>query len=374
MGRTLQLRKDQHLTIEGTEYRVTGGMEFHNRSDGSRWTEYCLQEIQTNKVKWLSVDNIYGEYAIYTQYSYSSEFEEMNLFRNSYRQADSGSASVTSCFGRVDAEQGDTVQYTEYEDGTEELIIAVEKWEDETEYSKGYYLDLEEIELLDSRPSAKEGRIMEPGAAAAGFINPKNLIIGAVVLAVLGILIYTFARSDKKVIQKYVESSTQYAYQTSITSDLNSKEKADVYTSALSVDETVKDIIQGINGETEDVQQSEEDDSVAILTKSEYCLVYTSTDQITTVQVSSRAYVYQSTNTPYHATSRTHSYYRTFYYTRGFLNDRSRYASSVSGYEGYSGDTVQSNPNDPYKSYSDSVRQSSVNSRKSSGGGISSGK
>ena len=36
MGKTLQFNKDQNLSIEGAEYRVTGGIEFHNRSDGSR--------------------------------------------------------------------------------------------------------------------------------------------------------------------------------------------------------------------------------------------------------------------------------------------------------------------------------------------------
>ena len=44
MGKTLQFNKDQNLSIEGAEYRVTGGIEFHNRSDGSRWWEYCLLE------------------------------------------------------------------------------------------------------------------------------------------------------------------------------------------------------------------------------------------------------------------------------------------------------------------------------------------
>lgn len=385
MGSTLQLQKNQHLTIEGVEYRVAGGIEFHNRSDGSRWTEYCLQEIQVNRVRWLSVDNMYGEYAFYTSCPYSSEFDEMNIFRNSYRQADSGKASVTSCFGAVDTEPGDTVSYTEYEDGTEERIISVEKWEDETEYSKGYYLDLDEIAILDRGTYGEETygngasgqggiHLSVPGSGGAGFLSPKNLAIAAVVLVALGVFSFSYMQSHKKTIHKYLRDNTQFSYETSITSDLNSKEKADVFTSVLSVDETVKAIIQAIDGETEDVQKSEEDDSVAILTKSEYCLVYTSTDQNTMVQISSRAYVYQSTNTPYHATAGTHSYYRSYYYTRGFWSDRDRYSRSASGYESFSGDTVETNPNDPYKSYSNSVRQSSVNTRRSSGGGISSGK
>lgn len=86
MGKTLQFNKDQNLSIEGAEYRVTGGIEFHNRSDGSRWWEYCLLETRTRGIKWLSIDNIYEEYAIYTQCPYGSEFDEMNIFRDGYRR------------------------------------------------------------------------------------------------------------------------------------------------------------------------------------------------------------------------------------------------------------------------------------------------
>ena len=305
MGKTLQFNKAQNLSIEGAEYRVTGGIEFHNRSDGSRWWEYCLLETRTRGIKWLSIDNIYEEYAIYTQCPYGSEFDEMNIFRDGYRQADAGQAVVTSCFGQVDTSPGDTVRYTEYEDGTEELIIAVEQWEDETEYSKGCYLDMDEIVLLDSGCS---GQV--ESNRTLGFVNMKNLAVAAVILAVLGVLSYTYIQSNKKTIHKYLEGNINFSYQTSITSDLNEKERADVYSTDLSVDDAAKAIIQAIDGGTEDVQKNGEDDSVAILTKSEYCLVYTSTDQTTMVQISSRAYVYQSTNTPYHATGHTHSYYR----------------------------------------------------------------
>lgn len=375
MGRELQLCKDQHLTIEGVEYLVTGGMEFHNRLDGSIWTEYCLQGIQNRQTRWLSVDNNYEEYAIYQECSYNSDFEEISIQKNEYREADSGKAEVTGCFGITNTEPGDMVSYTEYEDGSEELIMAVEQWEDGTEYSRGYYLDRGEIVPGTGGAAGETGiRSSMQGGAPSRFINIRNLLIGGVILAIIGVFLFYMIKPNKKPMLEYLKTNTQFSYQTSITSDLNSKEKADVYSTALSVDDAVKVIIQAIDGETEDVQKSEEDNSVAILTKDEYCLVYTSTDQITMVQISSRAYVYQSTNTPYHATHRTHSYYRGFYYTRGLWSDRNRYSKFASGYEGYSGDTVEANRNDPYKSYSDSVRQSSINSRNSSGGGISSGK
>ena len=165
----------------------------------------------------------------------------------------------------------------------------------------------------------------------------------------MSVILYVHTVKNKKTIHKYLEGNINFSYQTSITSGLNEKERADVYSTDLSVDDAAKAIIQAIDGGTEDVQKNGEDDSVAILTKGEYCLVYTSTDQTTMVQISSCAYVYQSTNTPYHATGHTHSYYRGFYYSRGFFGDRDRYRQRTSGYENYSGETVDTNPVDPQK-------------------------
>lgn len=371
MGNILQFYKNQNLEINGIMYCVTGGIELYNKSDGSRWIEYCLRDTERNQVKWLSIDNMYEEYAIYTQCSYDDDFNR-EISCGSYRQSDTGNAAVIHCFGNVDTEPGDKVRYTEYEDSQEEYILSVEQWEDETEYSRGCYLDREDIISPDLEPIGMESDIPSGGDTVSR--NKYKQI--AVMLALAGLVVFTiyFMKPGDKSIHKFLKETSAFVYRTSITSDLNSKEKADVYTTTLTVDNAVKDIIRAIDGETEDVQRSEEEDSVAILTKSEYCLIYTNTEQITTVQICSRSYVYQSTNTPYHATHRTQSYYRSFYYSRGFWGDKAKYKKYASGYENYNGDTLEPNSNDPYKSFSQSVRQSSINSRKSSGGGISSGK
>ena len=59
MGRELAFSEGQILSIEGTRYRVTGGICFRGRSDGSIWTEYRLEKIgAVGSVRWLSVDSI----------------------------------------------------------------------------------------------------------------------------------------------------------------------------------------------------------------------------------------------------------------------------------------------------------------------------
>lgn len=379
MGKELVLSKGQKLMIEGRSYRVTGGMEFHNRSDGSRWTEYQLKDMENGCIRWLSADNMYEEYAIYTQCAYSSEFDEMELFRNGYRQADKGRASVISAFGDVDTDPEEGVSYTEYEDGSGERILAVEQWEDETEYSRGYYLDLEDISLLE-RDNPAYGQREGTSAAASGFggkaggIQGKTLAVAAVLLIAAAALVMNVLASNKKTISRFLKEDTRFVYETSITCELKPKEKADVYKTDLSVDGAARAVIEGVEGNTEEVQQNEEDGSVAVLTKDEYCLIYTDMEQETLVQVSSRSYAYHTTAAPYRSTPGTHSYYRSFYYSVGLGRDRRRFKRAVSGYEDYTDGTLSADPSDPYRNYSDSVRQSSVRTRRSSGGGISSGK
>ena len=181
-----------------------------------------------------------------------------------------------------------------------------------------------------------------------------------------------FINKDK--IADYLSSSGLFTYTTSITSDLNNNEKADVYSTALSVEEAAKSVIDCVNGDVEDIQENAEDGTVGIMTKYEYCLVYTDTENQTLAQISQRSYVYSSTNNPYRSTNTTARYFRRHYYTIGYSSDSSRYKKYTSGYDNYDDGYIDTNSNNKYKTYSNSVRQSSVNSRTSSGGGTSSGK
>ena len=74
-------------------------------------------------IKWLSIDNIYEEYAICTQCPYGSEFDERyEYIRDGYRQADAGQAVVRHQRpgGLLTGRHGPLCGYG---DGTEELII-----------------------------------------------------------------------------------------------------------------------------------------------------------------------------------------------------------------------------------------------------------
>lgn len=382
MEEALKFRKGDHIKIEGELYQVLGGIELVNRSDGARWTEYYVQNLQNGKLRWLSVDEIYDEYAIYTSCD-SKGFSEEELDAQGWKNADSGVEEVLGWFGNVDAEQGEKASYTEYEDSTGEYLMSVEHWDGETEYAKGYYLDKDEIEIasdlqqVGNRQFRVDYNNCQPRhpQTMQKRKGRNNKIIALVVIAIMACGIWAMTKSaSKKEIRNYLEDSSFYFYETSITSDLNEEEKADVYSTSRSIEMAAKDIINAIDGETEDVQENTEDKSVAILTEHEYCLVYESEEGKTMVQASSRAYAYQSTSNPYHATSTTARHYRSFYYFRGFSRDASRYDNRASGYQNYSGTAPDYNYSDTYRNYSNTVRQGSTGTRTSSGGGIGFGK
>ena len=376
MGRSLNFNLRDKLKVEREEYLVIGIIEYLNNSDGYAWTEYKLKKISDSSISWLSIDSGYEEYAIYkvSKRKYSDD----NIKSMGYRETDFGEAKVSACNGDVDVDLGDKVKYREFEDLSEENIIAIEEWEDETEYSTGYYLDEDEIEKICSSGYSNrktQYNNYEPTKSRNSSNSLSGIIIG-VIAAFFVIMGITFFNSiaSKNNMSDYISKSSNFTYTTSITSDLNNKEKADVYSTILTVELAAKDIIDGIDGNIEDIQENTEDGSVAIITSDEYGLVYSTEEGETLVQVSSRLYAYSSTNDPYRSRRSTARYFRSYYYSMGYSSDYSRYKKYTNGYENYDGEYVDTNYNDTYRNYSDSVRQSSVNSRSSSGGGTSSGK
>lgn len=379
VNNNLLLDVGNNIRLNGDEFTVDGYIVFKD-SDGTKWIEYKLKAKGGFKVRWLSVDKVNDEYAVYSEEGYSTEFSEENIIANGYKEVDNSSAKVVDYRGNVDVDLGEKVFYKEYEDSTEELLISVENWDGEQEFSKGYYIDKNNIEKLDSEFSNRYGISIFDDKNEYSRSNWHGVNRGAIVGAALAIIVAVVAligyvlNIEDKSLSNYIKSNSSFKYETSITSDLNSEKKADVYSSYGTVEYVSKSIIEGVNGKIEDIQENTEDGTVVIMTKDEMALIYLSDDSITFIQVSSREYVYSSRNSVYRGSSRTNSYYRRYYYNRGYSKDKSRYKNSTSGYSDYNGSTFTPNDSNRYKTYSDSIRQSSINTRSSSGGGISSGK
>lgn len=366
------------IKIEGILYSVLGKISFINYADNYKWTEYKVICVNTKDINWLSVDETYDEYALYTQKNSSRGFSDDEILKKGYKEADYGTAEVTYVEGVGDTQVGDKVSYREFEDITEEKIISIEDWDGDKEYSTGYYLDKDEITREYTTTYDGDGYTNGTDFSDKLRNNKSSIfLVGAVVFFILislGGLFALMRGSDSKKISEYLKTSVNYEYSTSITSEVESDERADVYKTSFTVDSASKDIIDGIEGDVEDVQENTEDGTVAILTKDEYCLVYFSESNETLVQVSSRLYSYTTSNAPYRARHSSAAYYRRYYYSRGYNTDRTRYNKKTTSYENYDDGTINPNTNDKYKNYSESVRQSSTSSRPTSGGGTSSGK
>lgn len=181
-----------------------------------------------------------------------------------------------------------------------------------------------------------------------------------------------------KNISKYLEGSEKYVFETSLSGNENQKATVYAYHTLATTDDVAKDIIQGIAGYTESVTQKDDKNNqeIAILTKKEYCLVYhpENEEQKVYVQVSGRKYNYTSDNAPYRISDAGTLWYRNHYYSSGYPSDSSSYKGTPSAYSMYNGTTIHNIGNGYFDSYSSSIRQSSVNSRQSSNGGLSSGK
>ena len=385
------------LKIDGAEYSVQGYIEFSNESDDCKWREYKLTEVQSNQIKWLSIDQTDEKYAIYSEAKFRNSFREENLLAEGYKQVGCGTAKVTDYRGDIDARVDEYVDYKEFEDFNQCNTVAVEVWGVETEYSTGYYLQKENIQKVigttqnQHKTENFEGKY-NSGTSITSFLasNIGKLCISAAVGLII-ILIFSFIGSkDKNEISDYIDSCSDFSCSTKVNSDGENSEKASVYSTSLSVELAAKNIIDGIDGEVADVQENIEDSSVAILTKDEYCLVYSDEAGQTLAQVSTRLYAYSSNQSPYHSMPSAARYFRSFYYSRGYSSDSGRYSSNKNAYSAYNDGTVNSNSSDKYKTYSDSaktrskssqstsgsssVRQGSTSSRTSSGGGTSFGK
>lgn len=342
----MKLKKGQVVYIQTEKYTVINMIEY--KEDTWIWQEYEIKG--TNSYKWLSIEkdeNNKIQYYLYDRYLGNIDINEIE-FQNgnkTYELYEKGIQTVNNFFGNVDVDKYEQCEYFDYQTKDEKSIISVEKWEDEIEKSIGIPIDETNIQITDEIEKNENNNIKNNGPKTG---NSSIIIWIFLAVMFLPTIISMFSGLFvNKSIQKYLQKeTTKYRYETSVTNNTNN-EKAKVYESMLgSVDETVKDIIDGVaEGITKTSgNENNPDEGIGIQTKKEYAFIYKEKQKIY-IQVSSKKYLNNS-GTMYHSNHYRH--YHTYY-------------SGV-----YS--------SNKYNNYAYSARQKSVNSRTSSGGGTSSGK
>ena len=53
------------LKVDGRRYKILGKLQYKNVDDNCRWMEYRLKPVDGGGEFWLSVDEVYDEYALY---------------------------------------------------------------------------------------------------------------------------------------------------------------------------------------------------------------------------------------------------------------------------------------------------------------------
>ncbi|MBQ9984067.1 MAG: DUF4178 domain-containing protein [Lachnospiraceae bacterium] len=357
------------LNINGMDGKVIGYIRYRNPDDGNKsWTEYRLRTSRGEC--WLSCDEEYNEYSI----SWPAN-DVRGQIGPEWHKVDEGTQVVQSSGGDVDVDPGERASFVEYEDATEDHTLSVEIWSDGTEFSKGEYI--EQSSIIEKGYEASRDRGSDNRVSKLVGIMVVFMVVCSMGSSLLSALFSGGIGSTPK-ISDYLGNSSSYVYETSITGNEQQQAMVYKYYTSSTTDTVAMDIIQGVDGATESVTQNNDtaDAEIGILTTNEYCLVYHPEDDkdVVYVQVSDRKYNYTSDHSPYRSSSSTTSWYRSHYYSSGYSSDASSYSSTPSAYSMYNGSTIHNIGNGYFDSYSSSIRQSSVNNRSSSGGGLSSGK
>lgn len=341
------LKKGQVIYIRGQKNVVVNMIEF--KQEKWVWQEYEVVNQQNQKHTWLSVEedeeDKTTEYYLYENFNYhvNERQDEFVINNKKYKIYESGTTYVKSYYGNADVDLGEKCNYRDFLCDEDKTIISVENWCGEREVTIGYKIEPIDIRITEEFENVKN--------TYGSNVKTKSVVIYSII-AVIGIVamiaVGAIEGISKKSIRNYIKSnSSKYEYVTSVTNNENNK-KAQVYLSKYTtIDETVKDIINGVPEgitKTKDLDESTNDDGIGLETSNEYAYIYTENSKVY-VQVSEKKYV-ESSGTTYHSSHYSH-YYRTFRTTH---------------------------ENSSYKSYASSARQSSINSRTSSGGGTSSGK
>lgn len=335
-----KLKKGQVIKIKNETYVVIGMIEF--QEDSWVWQEYKIKS-DSGKIRWLSIEEDEGK----KQYSiYEEKFNipvkssmDFNYQNKNYSLFEKGTARVKSYFGSVDVDRNEKVDFSEYISYDKKSLISFENWSGEVEKSIGNYVVDSDIEITNEVRPVKVNSSEKKDSIIVAVLS----LVFIVIPILIGVISSFFA--DRNALSKFLEKSTDFSYVTSVTNNENNQ-KAKVYKTDLSIDEAVKKIIDGAPEAIKKVTDASDDEGIGIFTKSEYAYVYKSEDNVTYVQVSKKKYVTEGTNA-----------YRSRFHTRGF-------------YRTYTTNSTNSS----YNSYLSSARQQSINARKSSGGGTSSGK
>ncbi len=353
------------INLNGTHFIVAGRIEYMAQDKGL-WSEYFLVRLSDKVGFWLSVDD---------KVLLWEPLNDSDL--TGYEKIEEGDEKVAAVFGDVDCEPGDCAEYEDYFNSADNTYVSIEKWSDGTEKSKGVLIDPSQIILV------KKGDVEEIEASEKPEEKTKSKSVWKYLILIFAVFLgFKFCGSSSSsstppTIETALSENSNYSAETYLTGA--NKEFAQVYSSNInSVEYVAKDIITHIEGNTSQIYENPVDSaSVLIITPNEFCVVYVdSVTNNTLVHVCDKEWMKENSEIPlYHATACTDEFAKSLHIYNTYGADSLEKSSNSNSHRHrafsrfFTGFFFGSAMSNRYNDYSNSVRQSSVSSRSSSGGG-----
>lgn len=251
------------LEIQGYRYSVIGSISYEDKGSGDKWDEYRLIGIERGEERWLSIDQGNDEYEM------SLMVPRLDI-PHGFRKVDSGVQLVVARHGEVDVDWHERARYEQYEDEAGIHTISIERWSDETEYSRGMYIQFSDIRDLGESEKSKSVMQMKRRSDNPFGIMFVGLVGGLLMLAMgKG---QTGTETTTTNVSSYLSANPlEYVQEAKHDDDAGD---VVVYRTQKDVAIAATDIITAIEGNVTSTQEDDDGRTVAILTPNEYVLVY----------------------------------------------------------------------------------------------------
>ncbi|MGP1585734.1 MAG: DUF4178 domain-containing protein [Schwartzia sp. (in: firmicutes)] len=264
------------ILIEGKPYTIVEKIRYREKASDVRWTEYGLIAGTQEKGWWLSVMD--GGLSCTL-----SRTVPQGTPPKQYRLRDQGKELVVGVWGVSDASVGDEASYREYESEDGKYTFFLENWSEKRIGASGWHVDPAQIRLDPTAAAAVRANALK-WEGRKRFLSNCCWVYAAPFLyvCVLFLLCGDFADSFRwhdvrrffHVPYRMEERLSDAPYYTPLK-DAENTQGGHLYESVLDPGASAMDIIEGVDGWTQEVRQemAGADRAIIIKTKDEACRV-----------------------------------------------------------------------------------------------------
>lgn len=278
------------LLIEGKPYTIVEKISYRGKAPNERWTEYGLITETGEEGWWLSVMDGGRHCTLSRTVSQVTPPKQ-------YRLRDKGKEIVVGVWGVSDASVGDEAAYSEYESEDGKYTFFLENWEEKRIGASGWHVDPVQIHLDPSETAAVRAKSLKWKGWKHLLFNrcwvcAAMLFYIFFLLCLFGDFADNFRWHDVRrflhVPYRMEERLSDAPYYTPIT-DAENTQGGHLYESSLDPGASAMDIIESVDGWTQEVRQevAAADRAIVIKTKDEACRVSKTAEGKTLIWVGS---------------------------------------------------------------------------------------